>query len=73
MERNDFPEISSTILREAGSGKYPSHQLRQNREKSIIPVMKNLAGKTMQSPKEINYVFENFTANYTLLTKNPIR
>lgn len=42
------------------SGKYLANQLKRNKEKVIISDITNSAGKSTNSPDEINHIFRNF-------------
>ncbi len=51
------------------SGKYLANQIKQNKEKTTIAVITDTAGRSTNSPEEINQIFKIFTVNY-ILPKN---
>lgn len=45
------------------SGKYLANQIKRNKEKTTISVIKDSAGKPTHSPEEINKIFQSFYRN----------
>lgn len=45
------------------SGKYLANLIKQNKEKTTISIIKDSAGKPIQSPEQINNIFRIFYAN----------
>lgn len=55
------------------SGKYLATQIKQNKEKSTIPVLMDAAGKFTISPEEINQIFQNFYSKLYSSEKDPTK
>lgn len=53
------------------SGKYLANQIKQNKEKATIPVIIDTAGKSTNSPEEINQTFEIFYSKLYSSEKDP--
>ena len=53
------------------SGKYLANQIKQNKERTTISTIINSAGKTIQTPEEINKTFLDFYTNLYSTTNSP--
>lgn len=53
------------------SGKYIANQIKQNKEKTAIPIIMNSAGKLVQIPEEINKTFQDFYSNLYSSIRRP--
>jgi len=53
------------------SGKYLANQIKQNKEKATVPLITDTAGKSTNSPEEINQIFQNFYSKLYSSNKDP--
>lgn len=53
------------------SDKYLANQIKQNKEKATISTIQDSAGKSTNSPQEINEIFRTFYANLWSSEKEP--
>ncbi len=53
------------------SGKYLANQIKQNKEKTTIAVITDTAGRSTNSPEEINHIFQHFYSKLYSSEKHP--